>query len=75
MQSGQTCEVVQHPGALSSQGGLGLKVGLKKRNHSNHQVNVTYVTALGFYWAGRQKVSYTSQQWTDELQKDNNLVT
>lgn len=67
MQNAQTCEVVEHPGALSSQGWLGVKVGLKKCNQSNHHANIAHVTAQGFYWAGRQKVSYTSQQWTDEL--------
>lgn len=67
MQTTQTCEVVQHPGTFSSQGWLGLEVGLKKCDQSNHHANIAHVPAQGFYWAGRQKVSYTSQQWTDEL--------
>lgn len=67
MQTAQTCEVVEHPGTLSGQGWLGLEIGLNKCNQSNHNANITHVTTQGFYRAGRQKVSDTSQQWTDEL--------
>lgn len=65
-----TCEVVEDPCALSGQGWLSLEVSLKKCTQSNHQTNVSHLSAQVFYRAGGQEVSHTPQQRTDKLEEE-----